>query len=40
MSGVVKLTPDAVAVGTAAEDTQDEGEGLLLAAAVPKEDPT
>jgi hypothetical protein len=41
MSGVVELTPDAAAVGAAAvEDTQEEGEGLLLAAAVPKEDAT
>jgi hypothetical protein len=39
MSGVVELTPDAAAVGAAVEDTQ-ELEGLLLAAAVPKEDAT
>ncbi len=45
MSGAVELTPDATAlvdteVAAVLEETQDEGEGLLLAAAVPKEDAT
>ncbi len=40
MSGVVKLTPDAAAVGTAVEDTQEEEEGSVVAAAVPNEDAT
>jgi hypothetical protein len=41
MSGVVKLTPDAAAVGAAVvEYTQEEEEGLVVAAPVPKEDAT
>ncbi len=44
MSGAAELTPDAAAVadteGAAVEDTQEEGKGLVVAAAVPKEDAT
>ena len=46
MSGAVELTPDAAAAiantegAAVAEDTEEEGEGLLVAAVLPKEDAT